>query len=388
MRRLKDLTIHEISLVKRAANKRKFLVTKTAGEPMPAPDLEKIRDSLLSVPEPVLKAVEAVAKGTFAKDDSTMTLTDDQQARLKAAGRMLQPVIQDVPMDAITQMLAAIGATGTDALMDSDIAESVDADTATDAAAVDTAADVQAADTLASDAVDAADAATQAAAMASPDMPATADATAVTDDDKRAQTMKAALEKSKAVYTQMMKDAGFEEDEDEQPVDKGADIMKSGEIMKSADALAKKHRDELADMKKKHLEAVSKSCDLQLKLDKQEMIAKAAQLPHLGAADKLVTFLLNNKQKDPDGFAENFNVMKAWNDTMSKSDIFSEVGSQAVDTSNGDAESRINQMVMNLVQKSGGMSPQQAYTQVVTRTPEGQAAYKEYMDSSLKVKGN
>ncbi len=380
MRRLKDMTVHEISLVKRAANKRKFLITKNAEVSMPAPDLEKIRDSLLSVPEPILKAVDAVTKGTFAKDDGAMTLTDDQAARLKAAGRMLQPVIQDVPMDAITQMLSAIGATGTDALMDTALADGVDADDAEAAAAVDDAATD--ATEAASDAEADAAAATDAAAEAVDAAPA-----AAPEEDPRQAAMQRALAKSKEVYAQMLKDAGFDPDEEGEDVPPAEAKTMAKSDAKSPEAVSKSLQDANDELAKKHKEAVSKSISLQLKLDKQEVIAKAAELPHLGKSDEIVDLLLRAKQRDAEGFDEHFKVMKTWNDTIAKSGMFTEHGSVATDEGAG-IESRIDRAVANIVAKSGNTTTEKAYTHFITNTPEGREMFREYMyGSSNNAKG-
>lgn len=388
MRRLKDMTVHEISLVKRAANKRKFLITKTAGARMSAPDLEKIRDSLLSVPEPILKAVDAVTKGTFAKDDGSMTLTDDQAARLKAAGRMLQPIIQDVPMDAISQMLSAIGATGTDALMDTELADNVDGDEAEVADAVDDASD--AADAAAVDAVEADTAAENAVTAVDPEAPATKMPELKKEDDPRTLAMQKALAKSKEVYSQMLKEAGFDPDEEEgEPVPaQGASTMakSADEKPRDVEPVEKSYRDAHEQLVQEHKEVVSKSIALQLKLDKQEVVSKAAELPHLGKSSDMVELLLRTKQNDPAGFDEHFKVMKSWNDSMAKSDIFVEHGSKATDEGAG-VESRIDRAVQNIVAKSGNLTHEQAYTQFITETNEGRAMFREYMSGSEKAKG-
>lgn len=383
MRRLRNLNVHEISLVKRAANKRKFLITKNLGAPMAA-DIEKIRDSLLAVPEPILKRLDEVAKSAFKKDDGTMMLSDDAQARLKAAGRMLQPIIGDISMDQVAQMLSAIGAVGADALMDSDVAD----DAAGDAVVMP---DVDAAADAADDAQDAAsdlaeatdDAAVATDAMADP-LDVVTPTVVAPENDKRKASMQKALDASRAAYTQAMKDAGFDEEElneEESPMNK-SEVAKSH----APEAIAKAHKAEITALEKRHQEAVAKSVSLQLTLDKNEMVNKAAELPHLGAPEKMVDMLLRSKQKDPENFGENFSVLKSWNDAMNRSDIFIEHGSQASPKATG-AEGQIAEAVAGMVQKSANLSPEQAYTQFISETAEGRALYRAVVTESFNKKG-
>ncbi|RYF12796.1 MAG: hypothetical protein EOO40_00385, partial [Deltaproteobacteria bacterium] len=300
MTRLKKLTaldVHEISLVNRAANQKRFLITKAEQEGLNAmPTNDDIRDTLLAVPAPLMAQVEAICKSADGMDD-------EATAACKAAMRILQPHMDRIPKGALNEALQAImptkdddAAPDTTTAMQSGTNKSADTDDGE-------AADEEAADKAAGNAPGPdEDGEEEMADKAMPDfIKAKIKAKEDKEDDKDGK--KKALAKSQGVQAPASlryaesQIAGQEQAADthtqEFNVAKSANLDLSSftpeqraaiaPIFKSQAAQTEAHQALLAE----HREAIAKSQALQHKLDRQEFVAKAKAFPHLGKADEL-----------------------------------------------------------------------------------------------------
>lgn len=104
MKRLRSLDVHEISLVKNAANAKKYLVRKHQQD-APMPDAQSIREQLLAVPKSTVFAIEMVAKAAAEAGE----MTEEAQAAMKAAGRILAPHASNISSEQVTNLMQAIG---------------------------------------------------------------------------------------------------------------------------------------------------------------------------------------------------------------------------------------------------------------------------------------
>lgn len=425
LKRLRNLDVHEVSLCFRGANNKQFLVRKNA-EGNAMPDAQSIREQLLAVPQTTVAAIERVAKA--AGDDDGMT--EEAQAAMKAAGRILAPHADSLTSGQVTQLMQAIGML---------------AQNQTDADA--NAADAQ--QNADDDAIEAAEGANKAAPK--PGDKDQRDAEEQDEDEEAAQK----ADKPKWLHDKITgkaeKDAGDDADEDEEDVDKtggasgpGMDLPKAkatpdkkkfplakaaGEavladttmryaaqqaqdvapnplestVAKSAhldlsgfteaqraalEPITKSHA-ALADSHKAleaaHKEAVAKSQALQHKLDRKEFVAKAAAFPHLGKADELGAMLHNLHDKDPDGYAAWEGVLKTANAAQDKSALFEERGSSLA--ASGSAAESLEQAVAAYVSKSAnGIGPERAMNEFL-KTDEGKKLYRLERAEAQRLQG-
>lgn len=378
------------------------------------PDAQTIREQLLAVPQQTVSAIERVAKA--AGDEGGMT--EEAQAAMKAAGRILAPHASNISSTQVTQLMQAIGMLAGDP-------EDADANAAD--------ADEDAED----DAIEAAESATNKAAD-----DASADADEQQEDDaepaNKADKPKWLHDKIKGRADKA--DDADEDDADEQDVGKtggasgpglgepkavagvgpkkvaatkaapepvlpatqmryAADGSRAGApnplessvsksagldlkgfteaqraalepILKSQAAQAEAH----TRLEQAHKEAVAKSQALQHKLDRKEFVAKAAAYPHLGQAEQLGAMLHNLHDKDPEGYAAWENVLKAANAAQDNSALFEERGSRLAPA--GSAADQLEQAVAAYVQKSAnGVGKDQAMAAFLS-TDEGRKLYR------------
>jgi hypothetical protein len=416
MKRLRALDVHEISLVKSAANARKYLIRKRAEEGS-MPDVQSIHEQLLAVPQTTVLAIEAVAKS--AGDDDGMN--EEAQAAMKAAGRILAPHADNLTSEQVTKLMQAIG------MLAQDKAD-------TDANAADAQQNANDAD------IKAAEGANKAAPKAGNEDQR--DAEEIDEQEQEAQK----ADKPKWLHDKIKGkadkddsgDADDEQDEDDVgktggasgpgmdlpkakdtdskkkfPMAKAADdavlanpqmryasdaarnaapnplestVAKSAHldlsgfteaqraalepITKSHAALADSHR----ALEAAHKEAVAKSQALQHKLDRKEFVAKAAAYPHLGKADELGALMHNLHDKDPDSFAAWEGVLKTANAAQDSSALFEERGSRLSES--GSAAADMDKAVAAFVQKSAtGLSRDQAMDAFL-KTDEGKQLYR------------
>jgi hypothetical protein len=408
LKKLSDLQVHEVSLVNRAANLKRFLITKAEQEGLNAmPTTESIRDTLLAVPAPLMAQVEAICKSADGMDD-------EATAACKAAMRILQPHMDRIPKKALHESLKAIMPESDAAVTDDDAApdtttamqtgtnKSADTD---DGDAADEEADEEAADKSVNAPGPDEDGEEEMADKAMPDF---IKAKIKAKDDKDAKekdkdAKKKALAKSQGV--QAPASLRYAEDQvagqeraadhthEESNVAKSASLDLSSftpeqraaiaPIFKSQAAQADAHQALLAE----HKEAIAKSQALQHKLDRQEFVAKAKAFPHLGKADELGEKMHDLHDASPELAEKWFDVLKSANLAAGNSDLFQERGSRMSGTTAASA-SKIDQAVAGMVTKSvGGMTHAQAVRKFLS-TDEGKKMYNEERAEADRARRN
>lgn len=437
MRRLKDLDVHEISLVKRAANKRRYLIVKSdtgvssMATPQAAPKANAAQDllaAMASIPREKLEHIAAIAKsaksrvhkadgdapeGDMSPDD---VLPEDAQNALKAAFRILAPYAEAISAGTMADFADALGveADADDADVDGDVDGDVAmSDGADDEDEVGKADDAPAADADKLDAMAKADAeeeddADKAAksdeakdevegedvppSVAKADgMPDFADAT---DADKEA-----AMAAARTAYADAMKQRGIQEaaqKADEQEDDEDDALAKSG-VEKSAFSLKglsdkqrkvlepvlKSHFDRFAELERANRELIAKSEKLDEEMQRREFIAKAAkEFGALGRPEEIGESLMRLHKKDPDGVDSWCRIMKAANEQMlhgGADGLFKELGTAMgnAQATGGDAYAKIQQHVDGLVQKSAAGKTREQIEAEFLSTPAGRRLYAE-----------
>ena len=430
MRRLKDLDVHEISLVKRAANKRRYLIVKShtgvsgMATPQAAPKANAAQDllaAMASIPREKLEHIAAIAKSAKSRvrkadgdipegdmpDDAV--LPEDAQNALKAAFRILAPYSEAISAGTMADFADALGVEA-----DAEDAEDVDGEAATDDGEIGKADEEPEADAEKLDAMAKADGDDEdedkaeksdevkdevegedvPPSVAKADgMPDFADAS---DADKEA-----AMAAARTAYADAMKQRGIEEaaqksDGEEDDEDEDETLAKSG-IEKSAFSLKglsdkhrkvlepvlKSHFDRFAQLERANRELVAKSQKLDEEMQRREFIAKAAkEFSALGRPEEIGENLMRLHKKDPEGVDSWCRIMKAANEQMlhgGADGLFKELGTAMgnAQTTGGDAYAKIQQHVDGLVQKSAvGKTREQIEAEFLS-TPAGRRLYAE-----------
>ncbi|RYF12844.1 MAG: hypothetical protein EOO40_00145 [Deltaproteobacteria bacterium] len=141
-------------------------------------------------------------------------------------------------------------------------------------------------------------------------------------------------------------------------------------ILKSQNLQAARQR----QLEAQHKEAVAKSAALQDKLDRKEFVAKAAEFPHLGTPEVLGEQMHKLHKSDPEGFETWMEVLKSANMASDNSPLFEERGSKL--SKSAGAADAIEAAVASIVQKSAGMTKEQATRQFLG-TQEGRKLYSQ-----------
>jgi len=426
MRRLKDLDVHEISLVKRAANKRRYLIVKSeigassmATSPA-SPSANAAQDllaAMASIPRQKLEHIAVIAKtaksrvkkadgdipeGDMPADD---VLPEDAQNALKAAFRILAPYSEAISAGTMADFADALGVEGDEeAQEDAEAADGTD-----DGADVGKADDAKIEELgKAEDSEEEKDAEAQKTdevkdeeqgedvppAVAKADgMPDFADAS---DADKEA-----ALAAARTAYAEAMKQRGISEAaqkaaDETDAEDEDEDVAKSV-IGKSAlnlkgldksqrailEPVLKSHFERFEELERANRELVAKSQKLDEEMQRREFIAKAArEYNALGRPEEIGENLMRLHRKDPEGLASWERIMKAANEQMKQGGadgLFKELGTAMgnAQASGGDAYTKIQQHVDGLVQKSAqGKSREQLEAEFLN-TPAGRRLYAE-----------
>lgn len=397
LRRLRSLDVHEVSLVKDGAVGKNFLIRKNKdGSPMPT--AQSIRDQLLSVPEPIVKNIEAVAKAAGDTDG----INEEAQAAMKAAGRILAPHADSLTSEQVTKLMQAIGMLAqdkedTDAIAADTAQNQQDAAIENQEAATNKAADGDDTEEEEEDAEDADEEATDKAAppwlkdkIKGKDKKDDKDD--AEDDKKKAPFAKSA---DTGVSAPSMMRYASDAPEDRAPLPLETAVAKSAELdlkgfteaqRAALEPILKSQKDQAAateQLRQAHKEAVEKSAALQHKLDRKEFVAKAAAFPHLGTAEALGEKLHNLHAKDPDGYEAWVGILKSANASADASPLFKEHGSALGAT--GDAAEKLKAAVTGLVQKSASpMSYAQAESQFL-KTSEGKRLYAEEREEARRA---
>ena len=382
MKRLHSLEPKEVSLVGKAANKKKFLVFKNSkgkqmsvqqeivemmkkADPKALKNLEKVvkammpSDAGMAAGDMPPKKDSSVYKlegkeGEDSVDEHTM-IGDRAQAALKAVGRILEPFKGEIKAQHLMKVAGAVG-------IGDDHAPG----------------DVQGEE-------------------APVDHMMKADCPEGVDPEHHAKAMGEAQKMYKAHLEKM----GYRKHEDEQPEMKSMmkakkddmeeeeeedlekKVQKSGRLDLSA--FPEAQRPHLEAIFKSNMELVKKNQDLEKELSherdvrlEKEFNEKAAALTtHTGANKaEIVKIMKSMHSKDPEALKFFEAVLKAQNEQAKSSGLFKTVGSDRA-AKVGDPASQIDAIVDGLVLKSGGKTKEQVYSEYIA-TPEGKKLYNEY----------
>lgn len=123
-------------------------------------------------------------------------------------------------------------------------------------------------------------------------------------------------------------------------------------------------------------EAVAKADDTLLS---RQMIEKASRLNHVAAPDDLAPILKEASLKlDSESFEKLTTVLEAAQERISKGGLFTEMGSRSFgpDTSKTDADSQLIAKAQELVEKGGDITFEAAYSKAMEQNPD---LYNQYM---------
>lgn len=387
MRKLHSLTVNEISLVGKGANKKKFLVTKSnKGKSMPSQEILNLINSVS--PEKMTKIVEAIKKadGDMApgpdshvfKETHNVTgggMSDRAQAAMKATARILAPFKDEIHgghMDAMQKELGMKdhGAPQEGAQAGAPAEPQKDEDGGDE--------DIE-------------------MSVAYPQQ---------VEEDHAAE----ALDMAKKAYKSHLEKMGYRKYPDQQPKvgshDPNVEDDKVGKnkeevVGKSATNplsafspaqqaqldLIFKSNQTLTDANKQLVEK-SDRLEKELRAERDERLnrefkQRASQFKHLGAnTDELATVMKSLSETDSKAFDKVESILKAANEQMRTSALFGEIGSSMGPGSPvGDAMARLDTLVDSVVQKSDGKRTREQIFDEVLKTAEGKRLYAEYKNA-------
>jgi hypothetical protein len=365
-RLLSDLEPAEVSLVGKGANKKKFLVFKSAGENGMSKALDLLKSKLdadtFAKVQTVLK--DATAPGNSGMgagdlppkpDSATFKEGDDErtQAAMKAAARILAPHKDKLGkghMDALAKELGMGMGEGEGG-------------------------------------------GKEAGMMNQP-------------QEVKEEHHVAALEKAKQAYGAELAKMGYRKYPDQQPTQKGKpleddddaggeDVSKSAKVdlsafpenQRAALELIFKNNEQLVK-KNESLESEVKSLRDEKKLS--EYREEAKNFTHLGAdTEELATIMKSMSEKDPDGAEKMKAILKAANaQVKAGGSLYSEIGSRIAKSDAGSPDGKMRAMVDSFVQKSdGSKTREQIEDDLFVNNREYKRLYSEYMASHPGMKG-
>lgn len=425
MKRLSDLTPHEVSLVPRGANKKKFLIFKSRkGNEMSK--TTEIQNMINAVDAKTMAGIDKVLKGmskmgktkkTEGKEspgDKAMKmkkmkkmkkdmngdlmprkdsaafkdagaanqatdegvshahtpLSDRAQAALKATARILAPFkdeITDDHMDAIQGELGIGSNEDEETPHDDD--EGEDGDVEMSAAYPEEIEDEHHAEAL--------------------DMAKKAYGAHLEKMGYR-KYQDPSLEETNASKT-VGKDADMDDDDEDEGEDDVSKVSKSADLS----AFSQNQRGQLEAIVKSHNAAleenkvlVRKTADLekQLKIERDERVLKgfkeqARSFKHLGAdTDELAMVMKSMAETDPRSFEKIEAILKSADEQIRVGSLFGESGSRQSRSGGNAPADKLDALVDSVVAKSDGKTKEQVYDEVL-KTAEGKRLYAEYKAS-------
>lgn len=381
-KRLTKLEPGEVSVVSRAANRKKFHILKNEDGSMPdtAPTsnsnaalisaIDSISEGDL---ESISKAAEAVA---IAKADGSEAADSRLQTTLRAVGKMLVPYTKarDDGTPAITR---------------------ADLDPIFDALGIGTADETSAYEEDAEQAEEQFNMSVEKGVDGPGCGPGVEKAEAAMSGMGKPEGVsdadhEAAKKAAKDAYDAAMAKAGYsgtkkaEDEKKPEAETKSEDAkMDKEDVEKSAlSGFNAEQRAALAPIFKSQREAIAKAeakaARLEETLLRKEIVAKAAGFKNLGvSAEELAEQLFDMQTKHPEGLPRFEKLLKSLDAQAGHGSLYKEVGSSAPAATGSSAAERLDGAVASLVAKSDGRSKAQVYRDFI-KTPEGQELYKAY----------
>jgi hypothetical protein len=391
IRRLHSLEPAEVSLVPRGANKKKFIIFKSALEA-----IQSVTPEQMAKVEAVLKAYIATAKeapmptvdptkpapaagAPAANPAAAPALSPQAQAALKAVARILAPFKEEITDELVDQVLESIGISegaphdepGTEGAGKAGLTEDEEEEEG-DEGEVDKGSKAGVEGSL----PEASDEEKESAHSAGMDAYMKAVKSHVRKLGKGYPDAEARIAKTDGKTTEPVKKEG--------EGDMGI-IMKSDGTIDLA-AVPEKLRPEVEAIFKTQMEAVTKAASLEKEITElkasgreKEIVAKAEEFKHiaLDKAELVKTLKLADKagKEDFDRVCKQF---EALDKQAEKGKLFEETGSDQTGNAGADISGKIDAAVDGIVKKSGGtISKEQAYTDFIT-SDEGRKLYAEH----------
>lgn len=401
IKRLHSLDPAEVSLVKRGANRKKFVVFKSkdgkggpASGPLDAADvLDAIRNFPPELQQRTDAAISRVAKGDAAQalaDQAEMSarLSERAQSALQAVARILAPFRDEITGPDVDALVDALGIEcaddeeeaadeGADLIDVSPVAMSAETQNPKVEEAAKASKDQSMTDTVTKGDI--------AMDMSPPAGVASSDHKAAMGKAKDAYMNHLAgmkkmdetvdSKKAKDGEEEMCKAKGDDENEMEGDVKKSADLEA---IFKSHKALVQEHKDLIAKSSSLEAELVAERSDRVLK----EYVAKAEALAGCGADVQELALVLKgfHDRGDTEGLERMTRVLKASAEQANSANafggnLFGVAGSSAPSQDANSPQARLDALVTSVVQKNtNGKSEAQIYNEVI-QTPEGRRLY-------------
>lgn len=244
-------------------------------------------------------------------------------------------------------------------------------------------------------------------------------------DEHKIEAMKVAKEAANCAYKSHLEKLGYQkyptaemeqkeaantdpdepgEDDEQEGLEHNPDTEMNGmtvqhkSIKKSMELLSKLPKDTrlpVTQIFKAHQELVQKNESLSKQVEqmarrelRREFVTKAASMKHLGIEESnLVETLINLSQKAPKEYAEIEKALLKGSETVQKSALFGEIGSNLPDNSSSTYE-RIEKAAEGWVQKSGEKMSKEAALEAYIQTSEGRRMYNDYINQHASGRRN
>ena len=384
---LSNLDAREVSLVKRGANRRKFLIAKS--DNFDAGSLRELERHVDAEIAPVIEKLnqdriaKAAGDGVDAQDDTSSQLSARAQAALAAIARILAPVadqLTDSDIDAIQAQLGMDGADGED---DDDDEEDKENE-AEDDAENDPADDSEGTGGASIPDINVADAAPDELSMAKP-------------DSVKPEHHQEAMAGAKDAYVNHLKQKGYkvgtqnEKDSPKEPVKKSDDTI--------ADHRPEVIAKAIDDLQTQNKQLIEKSAKLEADLaieradrENRELAVRAEKYKHLGVNKADLVSIMKTADGQGKEHTETLDrMLSALNEQarVNKSipgGLMGELGSRlGADGDTSSPEAKLNEMAAQYVAKSSApMTHAQAYTHLITHDPDAKRLFAESQSEHKK----
>lgn len=358
MKQLSDLETKEVSLVDKAANKKRFIVFKSKEAPIAKEDDQKL-----------MAKVTKKVKEMVAKEDDGSGLSDRAQSALRAVARILAPFkdeITDAHLDAIQSEVGINAESEQPGEVGEEEIEMKKPDGVSD-----------------KDHADAMEEANKAymAKLGKPLYPAKQpqqkSQKEMDEEESEKVAAKKAADAKAADEASKPKDKKEDDGVEKNNVTKSLDLSAFPEAQRpQLEAIFKHQNETIGGLVQKNVDLEKQLKDRDAKDLEKEFVSKADGLPNVGLAKADVIESLKDAHKaGPEAYARAVKNFETINKQNASSSLFKAIGSSGVGAS-GDAQGRLDALVESTVAKSSGKTKEEVYVEVLQST-EGQKLYAE-----------
>ena len=372
MKRLKSLDVDEVSLVDIGANKKKFLVFKSkCGSKNMKIDLRKVAKSLLAKADEKAPEKEEAngkeketekcdtqkAEGDMAPtpESAVHKLSERAEAALKAVGRILTPVKDEISDEEVDKVLKEIGMKFPHA--EGEQAEKAEGEQAEKAEGEEKPESDAAVPGVHKEAEEGKDEELKKLF-------------AIPETVKEEHAVEA-LKVAKEAMSGHLEKLGYRQAPDAQPAMKAKE--EEGKDEKEVEKIFKAHK----DLVKKNADLEAKIKDMEKAEVQKELVQKAASFKNISLKQEDVIEVLSSAkelgEKHYEKVCKQYEAMDA---QIAKGGLFSTLGTTASNEGAASAEAKISAAVNEIVKKAGNVTKEQAEAEFL-QTAEGKALYGE-----------